>query len=53
MKQSKNEIKIYDEQDTSGMIDLTKQLRFEDLGLQLPAVPPPRKLFQFDYLLPY
>ena len=40
MKQSKNEITTYDEQDTLGMIDVTRPLHFEDLGLKLPAVPP-------------
>jgi hypothetical protein len=30
----------YDAVDTSGMIDPSKPLKFEDLGLRLPDVPP-------------
>jgi hypothetical protein len=30
----------YDATDTPGMIDTSKPLRFEDIGLRLPEVPP-------------
>jgi hypothetical protein len=30
----------YDALDTSGMIDRSKPLKYEDLGLKLPEVPP-------------
>jgi hypothetical protein len=30
----------YDAADTANMIDPSKQLKFEDLGLRLPEVPP-------------
>lgn len=34
------EIKDYDQLDTVSMIDKKKVLRFEDLGLKLPELPP-------------
>jgi predicted DNA binding CopG/RHH family protein len=34
------EIRDYDDQDTSTMIDRRRALTFADLGLQLPKVPP-------------
>jgi predicted DNA binding CopG/RHH family protein len=33
-------ISDYDATDTAGMIDASKPLKFEDLGLKLPDVPP-------------
>jgi hypothetical protein len=33
-------ISDYDAADTAGMIDASKPLRFEDIGLRLPEVPP-------------
>ena len=36
----KREIREYDEQDTTSMIDQNQPLRFEDLGLRLPEAPP-------------
>ena len=30
----------YDTRDTAGLIDLSKPLRLEDLGMKLPVVPP-------------
>jgi hypothetical protein len=30
----------YDAVDTSGMIDRSKRLKYEDIGLKLPEVPP-------------
>jgi predicted DNA binding CopG/RHH family protein len=33
-------ISDYDHVDTANMIDQSKQLKLEDLGLRLPAVPP-------------
>ena len=38
-KRSK-EVKDYDEFDTTTLIDESKSLRFEDLGLKLPQIPP-------------
>jgi predicted DNA binding CopG/RHH family protein len=35
----RGEIRDYDTQDTTGMIDPRKPLRFEDLDLELPATP--------------
>jgi hypothetical protein len=49
MKRNKNKtgrskafrvIADYDAADTSGMIDRSKPLKYEDLGLKLPEVPP-------------
>lgn len=34
------EIKDYDEFDTSEMIDTSKAIRYEKLGLKLPDIPP-------------
>lgn len=34
------EIKDYDELDSSKMVDASKPLQFEDLGLKLPKTPP-------------
>ena len=39
-KKRRQEIKDYDAVDTSGMIDPSKVLKFEDIGLRLPDVPP-------------
>jgi hypothetical protein len=39
-KQRRAEIKDYDTQDTSGMIDATKPLTLKQLGIELPRVPP-------------
>jgi len=39
-KKCRLEIKDYDAIDTSGMIDTSKPLKFEDIGLRLPDVPP-------------
>ena len=38
-KRRPKEVHDYDDRDTSVMIDRTKRLRFEDLGLELPKVP--------------
>ncbi|PJC64085.1 MAG: hypothetical protein CO021_06055 [Deltaproteobacteria bacterium CG_4_9_14_0_2_um_filter_42_21] len=42
VKQNKKikEIEDYDHWDTSALIDSDEQLKFEDLGLKLPDVPP-------------
>ena len=34
------EIRDYDDHDTSTMVDLTKPIRFADLGVELPKPPP-------------
>lgn len=34
------EITVYDNQDTSTMIDKNSSLKFEDIGLMLPPSPP-------------
>jgi predicted DNA binding CopG/RHH family protein len=39
-KEIRNVINDYDATDTTGMIDSSKPLKFEDLGLKLPDVPP-------------
>lgn len=39
-KKVRKEIKDYDDTETEGMIDRKKPLRFEDLGLKIPATPP-------------
>jgi len=39
-KKIRNLINDYDATDTAGMIDSSKPLKFEDLGLKLPDVPP-------------
>lgn len=33
-------IRDYDAFDTAGMIDASKPLKFEDIGLRLPEIPP-------------
>jgi len=38
--QSRRIIRDYDAVDTTEMIDPSKPLKFEDIGLRLPAVPP-------------
>lgn len=40
MKKKRNEIRDYDEANTSGWIDLKRKLSLNDLGLKLPPVPP-------------
>jgi hypothetical protein len=37
---ARRSISDYDAVDTSGMIDPSKPLKFEDLGLKLPETPP-------------
>ncbi|MGD0308852.1 MAG: CopG family antitoxin [Acidobacteriota bacterium] len=37
---SRRVIADYDAVDTSGMIDRSKRLKYEDIGLKLPEVPP-------------
>jgi predicted DNA binding CopG/RHH family protein len=39
-ERARRAINDYDAVDTSEMIDTTKPLKFEDLGLKLPVVPP-------------
>lgn len=39
-KRRRVEIKDYDTQDTSGMIDATQHLTLKHLGIELPRVPP-------------
>ncbi|OGQ34434.1 MAG: hypothetical protein A3F16_05580 [Deltaproteobacteria bacterium RIFCSPHIGHO2_12_FULL_43_9] len=39
LKQPKKKITEYDTQDTTSMIDTSRPLRFEDLGVRLPSVP--------------
>jgi len=39
-KQRRPEIKDYDTQDTSNMIDTTKPLTLKRIGIELPRVPP-------------
>ena len=39
-KKARRVISNYDTMDTSGLIDPSKPLRLEDLGMKLPAVPP-------------
>ena len=39
-KQRRVEIKDYDTQDTSDMVDSTKPLTLKQIGLELPRVPP-------------
>lgn len=39
-KKATREIKCYDELDTSEMIDQSKAIKYEKLGLKLPDVPP-------------
>jgi CopG antitoxin of type II toxin-antitoxin system len=39
-KESPSEIRDYDVADTSTMIDSSRPLKFEDLGLRLPDIPP-------------
>ena len=39
-KKSRKEIRDYDDLETDGMIDKTQPLRFEELGLKVPAIPP-------------
>ena len=39
-KRRRIEIKDYDTQDTSGMIDATKPRTLKQLGIELPRVPP-------------
>lgn len=36
----RREIRDYDFADTSSMVDRSRRLKFEDLGLRLPPVPP-------------
>jgi len=41
LKKTRNrEIRDYDKHDTSSMIDPSAPLRYQDLGLELPALPP-------------
>lgn len=40
MKAKIKEIKIYDENDTTHFIDVTKPISLKDLGFKLPAEPP-------------
>lgn len=40
MKKKRKEIEDYDQNDTSAMVDTSKALKFEDLGLKLPETPP-------------
>ena len=39
-EKARRAIRDYDAVETAGMIDRTKPLKFEDLGLKLPEVPP-------------
>jgi len=39
-RKRRREIRDYDSADTSKQVDRSKPLEFEDLGLELPAVPP-------------
>lgn len=39
-RRARRAIGDYDAADTANMIDPSKQLQFEDLGLRLPEVPP-------------
>ena len=40
MKKKRNEIKDYDDQDTTRFIDTAKSLSLKDLGFKLPPSPP-------------
>ena len=37
---SVKEIKDYDSVETSGLVNTSKPIKFEDLGLKLPVIPP-------------
>lgn len=39
-KRRRSEIRDYDTQDTSDMIDTTKSLTLKQIGIELPRVPP-------------
>lgn len=39
-KRQRSEIRDYDTQDTSDMIDTTKPLTLKQIGIELPRVPP-------------
>ena len=46
-KRRRTEIRDYDTQDTSDMIDIAKPLTLKQIGIELPRVLPPRSC-RFD-----